>query len=132
MNLSLIQIYHTCNKEVKLLFQGLFWVIKSVNGDVESLKLLSTHPFTADRLRTTEEMVKGKGKSGKDVELRREREVIENELNEKAGRFLRPALFWRILHWLDSLPSRRITKINYRIGYRIIVPFAKGMIFLCY
>ncbi|MGX5855505.1 M48 family metallopeptidase [Dyadobacter jiangsuensis] len=61
-------------------FVDLFTVLKSARGEVESLKLLSTHPLTADRLRAAEEMVKGQGQVREDERLERKWEAIENEL----------------------------------------------------
>lgn len=61
-------------------FVDLFTVLKSSHDDVESLKLLSTHPLTAERLRVAEEMVKGQGQVREDVGLERKWEAIENEL----------------------------------------------------
>lgn len=61
-------------------FVDLFTVLNSAHGDVESLKLLSTHPLTADRLRAAEEMVKRQGEVREDVGLERKWEGIGKEL----------------------------------------------------
>ena len=61
-------------------FVDLFTVLKTAHGDVESLKLLSTHPLTADRLRAAEEMVKEQGKVKVDEGLEKKWKAIENEL----------------------------------------------------
>ncbi|PSL32844.1 M48 family metallopeptidase [Dyadobacter jiangsuensis] len=61
-------------------FVDLFTVLKGEHGDVEALKLLSTHPLTEDRLRAAAAMVKGQGAVRDDGDLERKWEVIENEL----------------------------------------------------
>ena len=61
-------------------FVDLFKLLQSAHGDVGSLKLLSTHPLTADRQRAAEEMVKGQGSVKDDVGLERKWEAIEREL----------------------------------------------------
>ena len=61
-------------------FVDLFTVLKSAHGDVESLKLLSTHPLTADRLRAAKEIVKGQGPVREDAGLERKWEAIKDAL----------------------------------------------------
>jgi Zn-dependent protease with chaperone function len=61
-------------------FVDLFQLLQSEHGDVGSLKLLSTHPLTAERLRAAKEMAKGQGAVKDDGDLGRKWEVIENEL----------------------------------------------------
>lgn len=50
-------------------FVDLFALLQSEHGDVGSLKLLSTHPLTEERLRVAEEMVKGQKSVGEDFSL---------------------------------------------------------------
>ncbi|WP_353722025.1 M48 family metallopeptidase [Dyadobacter sp. 676] len=52
-------------------FVDLFTMLKSEHGDMTSLKLLSTHPLTADRLRVAEVKMKGQKGVKEDVELER-------------------------------------------------------------
>lgn len=45
-------------------FVDLFTTLKNEHGDVRSLKLLSTHPLTEERLRVAEVMVVGQKGAG--------------------------------------------------------------------
>jgi len=61
-------------------FVDLFTMLKGEHGDVGSLKLLSTHPLTADRLRMAEETLNEQGKVVDNVELEVKWEAIEQNL----------------------------------------------------
>lgn len=58
-------------------FVDLFTLLSNEHEEVGSLKLLSTHPLTEERLRMAEEMVKGQGEVRRDLGLEREWEGIE-------------------------------------------------------
>lgn len=63
-------------------FVDLFTLLRGEHGDVASLKLLSTHPMTEERLRVAEEMVKGQGNVRDDGELERRWVVIQDTSNK--------------------------------------------------
>ncbi len=63
-------------------FVDLFTVLKSEHGDMGSLKLLSTHPLTEERLRAAEEMAEGQNGVKEDDELEIKWHTIEKALNK--------------------------------------------------
>lgn len=58
-------------------FVDLFKLLKSEHGDAGSLKLLSTHPLTEERLRAAEMMAKRQNSVGEDLDLERKWNAIE-------------------------------------------------------
>jgi beta-barrel assembly-enhancing protease len=63
-------------------FVDLFKLLKGEHGDVGSLKLLSTHPLTEERLRVAETMAKRQKAVGEEAELERKWQVIVVEVNK--------------------------------------------------
>lgn len=63
-------------------FVDLFRLLRGEHGDMSSLKLLSTHPLTEDRLRAAEVMAKGQKGVLDGGELERKWEAIESDLNK--------------------------------------------------
>jgi predicted Zn-dependent protease len=59
-------------------FVDLFNVLQNEHGDVGSLKLLSTHPLTQDRLRAAQDMAKKQGKVAEDEKLELKWQEIED------------------------------------------------------
>ena len=63
-------------------FVDLFKLLKSEQGDAGSLKLLSTHPLTEERLRVADEMVKGQKGINDNGELEMKWRVMRELLNK--------------------------------------------------
>ncbi|SEJ31104.1 Peptidase family M48 [Dyadobacter sp. SG02] len=61
-------------------FVDLFTMLKNEHGDIGSLKLLSTHPLTEDRLQEAEKMAENQKPVKEDIGLERKWEAIEQAL----------------------------------------------------